>query len=116
MDRVVDAELHLHLARLFEDRSERKKAYTEYAEAVRRDPTRCDLLVRMVEFASELQRPEEDIRAYLREALRCDQAGLFTSRLEPWLHLAPPALQPGAGEETAEESTPLTEVQSGEGD
>jgi tetratricopeptide (TPR) repeat protein len=111
-----DADLHHRLALLYEARGKLKKAFVEYAEAVRRDAGRCDLLVRLVELSVELDRPEEDLQTYLRDALRCDRAGLFTSRLEPWLHLAPPALQPGAGEETAEESTPLTEVQSGEGD
>ncbi len=111
-----DADLHYRLALLYEARGKLKKAFVEYAEAVRRDAGRCDLLVRLVELSVELDRPEEDLQTYLRDALRCDRAGLFTSRLEPWLHLAPPALQPGAGEETAEESTPLTEVQSGEGD
>ncbi len=109
-----DAELHLHLARLYEDRGDRKKAYTEYAEALRRDPSRCDLLVRMVEFSSELERPEEDTRTYLRDALRCDQAGLFTSRLEPFLHLAPPALRPGAGDDAVNEEGPVNGAGAGD--
>lgn len=94
-----DADLHVHLARLYEEQGERKKAYLEYAEAVRRDPRRCDLIVRLVEYSAELEKPEEVLRKYLIRALRCDGAGLYTARLEPWLHLAPPSLQPRAGEE-----------------
>jgi tetratricopeptide (TPR) repeat protein len=98
-----DADLHVSLARLHEERGEPKKAYEEYAEAVRRDPRRCDLIVRLVEFSAELGEPEQVLRAYLIRALRCDGAGRYAARLEPWLHLAPPALLPGAGEAEAEE-------------
>ncbi len=98
-----DADLHQRLAQLYEGQGKRKKAFFEYAEAVRRDARRCDLLVLLVEMSAELDRPE-DLETYLRDALRCDRAGLFTSRLEPWLHLAPPALLPGAGDEPAEET------------
>jgi tetratricopeptide (TPR) repeat protein/uncharacterized membrane protein YbhN (UPF0104 family) len=96
-----DATLHERLAMLHRERGEPKKAYAEYAEAVRRDPTRCDLLVLLVEMSDELKRPEEDLRRYLRDALRCDAAGMYSPRLEPYYHLAPPGLLSGEDEEPA---------------
>jgi len=104
-----DADLHVYLARLHEEQGKPKKAYEEYAEAVRRDPGRCDLLVHLVEFSAELDMPEEVLRKYLIRALRCDRSGRYTDRLEPWLHLAPPALLPGAGEEDADSEEPVVD-------
>jgi len=94
-----DAALHERLAVLHRERGKPKKAYAEFAEAVRRDPSRCDLLVVLVEMSAELERPEEDLRRYLRDALRCDTAGLYSVRLEPYHHLAPPDLLPGEEDE-----------------
>jgi len=95
-------ELHQRMAEIYEERGEMKKAFEAYAETVRRDPGRCDLLVRLVELSAQLERPEEDLRRYLRDALRCDRSGMFLDRLDPWLHLAPPDLLPGADDETSE--------------